>query len=566
MKPVQIITTPKGEKVIDFGQNMVGRVRFTVNGNNGDYVHLYHAEVLDKDGNIYTDNLREAKQQIIYYLKGNEAESYEPNLTFQGFRYVKVEGNRELINESNIEGVVLYTDLAQTGSFTTSAPLLNQLQQNILWGQKGNFLDIPTDCPQRDERLGWTGDAQAFFNTATFNMDVSDFFFKWMADLRADQLENGGVPGIIPNTWGTGETNIGQAGWADAVTIIPWQHYQVYGDIQILEENYDAMKKWLGYIAEKSTGYLWNKSWHHGDWLSFMPKDVWDKAPAYTDKTLIAQAFYANSIQNVINTATVLGYADDVVSYTQLLDKVKETFVDEFVTPNGMVMSNTQTAYILALQFDLLPEHLREQAAARLIGVIKEYDDHISTGFLGTPYICHVLSRYGYKDVAYKLLLQETYPSWLYPVKMGATTVWERWDGIKPDGTFQDVNMNSFNHYAYGAIGDWMYRNIGGINQKAGTAGYKHIVISPEIGGNLTSSATKYETVYGSVVSSWEIKDGTMTLDVEIPVNTNAKIVFPEIRNGNVTESGKIIPLTTESEKSFYKTGSGKYQFKFDVK
>jgi len=563
IKPQQIIVTPKGETVIDFGQNLIGRLRFSVKGNKGDSISFSHAEVLDNEGNFYTRNLRSAKQQIVYYLQGNGEESYEPAFTFQGFRYVRVEGMKELINKDNIEAVVIHTDMPKTGRFTTSNPLLNQLQHNILWGQKSNFLDIPTDCPQRDERLGWTGDAEVFFPTATFNMDVSSFFMKWLADLRAEQLENGGVPGVIPNIWGTGEGNIGQAGWADAATIIPWQWYKTYGDRQILDDSYQSMLKWAGYIDGRSTDNLWDKSWHHGDWLHYMPNNVWDKAPAFTDKTLLAQAYYVYTLQNIINTAKVLGKENDVAKYNSLLQKVKDKFVSEFVTPAGAMMSNTQTAYVLALQFDILPEDKRAEAAKRLVKLIEEYGNHISTGFLGTPHICHVLSRFGYQDVAYRLLLQENFPSWLYPVKKGATTIWERWDGIKPDGSFQDEAMNSFNHYAYGAIGDWMYKNIGGIDQKETSTGYKNIVIAPNPGGGITEAETELESVYGKIACSWKIENSTMTMNVQIPPNTNAEVIFPTIRRGIVYESGKKVDLP--ASENYTKIGSGNYIFTFEV-
>ena len=562
VKPKQIITTPKDETVIDFGQNLIGRLRFSVNGEKGDSIRFSHAEVLDKEGNFYTHNLRSAKQQIVYHLQGGGVELYEPLFTFQGFRYVRVEGKKELIDMNNIEAVVIHSDMPQTGKFTTSNELLNQLQHNILWGQKSNFLDIPTDCPQRDERLGWTGDAQVFFNTASFNMDVSSFFVKWLADLRAEQLDNGGVPGIIPNIWGTGEQNIGQTGWADAATIIPWQWYKAYGDKQMLEDSYSSMLKWVDYIESRSTDHLWNKSWHHGDWLHYMPNNVWDNAPAFTDKTLLAQAFYVYTLQNIINTAQVLDKKEDEAKYSRLLQQVKDKFVNEFVTPAGAIMSNTQTAYVLALQFDILPEAMRAEAARRLVALVEQYGNHISTGFLGTPHICHVLSRFGYQDVAYRLLLQEDFPSWLYPVKRGATTIWERWDGIKPDGTFQDEAMNSFNHYAYGAIGDWMYKNIGGINQKKESTGYKNLIISPKPGGNISSSAIEFESVYGKVACSWYIEGKQMTMNVEVPPNTIADVIIPDIRRGDVSESGKKVALDLNNT---YKVGSGKYSFSFEI-
>jgi alpha-L-rhamnosidase len=405
--------------------------------------------VLDKAGNFYTDNLRSAKQQNTYILKGEGEETYEPHFTFQGFRYIKVDGFPGELKPENVSAVALYSDMPVTGTFTSSHPLLNQLQHNIQWGQKGNFLDVPTDCPQRDERLGWTGDAQVFARTAAFNMNVHPFFSKWLKDVAADQAPNGSVPFVVPTVMDQGAG--GSAGWADAATIIPWTMYLAYGDKKVLEEQYPSMKAWVGYMEKNSTADLWNKGFHFGDWLFYRPSDDNDGRAAVTDKYLIAQAFFAHSTQLMINTAKVLGKPDDVALYTRLLDRIKAAFLKEYVTPNGRLVSSTQTAYVLALQFDMLPEALRKGAAEKLVQNIRSYGTHLTTGFLGTPYLCHVLSRYGYTDVAYDLLLQETYPSWLYPVKMGATTIWERWDGQKPDSTFQTPGMNSFNHYAYGA-------------------------------------------------------------------------------------------------------------------
>lgn len=559
LKPVQLIITPKGEKVLDFGQNMVGWVRFKVGGKAGDSLVISHAEVLDQQGNFYTENLRSARQQIVYYLKGDETESYAPHFTFQGFRYVKIEGAKALINKNNIEAVVVHSTMKPTGTFVTSNVLINQLQHNILWGQKGNFLDVPTDCPQRDERLGWTGDAQVFFNTASFNMDGAGFFAKWLEDLKADQHSDGGVPQVIPNIWGEGGRSAGSAGWADAATIVPWGFYQAYGDSSLLAAQYDSMKAWAAYISSKSTNHLWDKTWHHGDWLYFIPEHVWDYDPAVTDKTLIAQAFAANTLRIIINSAEVLGEKEDMQTYKAALEKVKQAFVKEFMSASGALLSNTQTAYVLALQFDLLPEAQRAQAAGRLVTNIANYGNHLSTGFLGTPYLCQVLTRFGYNDLAYTLLMQETYPSWLYPVKMGATTIWERWDGIRPDGSFQSKDMNSFNHYAYGAIGDWMYKNISGITQTKGFAGYKEFEIAPKPGGKLSFAKAELETIYGKIVSSWKITDGKMTLAVEVPVNTQAHISFPNAEAGSILESGKTISLNKTNQK--FTVGSGKYEF-----
>jgi len=559
IKPIKLITTPKGEKVIDFGQNLVGWVNFTVNGQAGDSLRITHAEVLDKQGNFYTENLRAAKQQLTYILNGKGEESYHPHFSFQGFRYIKIEGAKEKITTDNIEAIVLHSDMAPTGTFKTSNALINQLQHNIQWGQKGNFLDVPTDCPQRDERLGWTGDAQAFFNTAAYNMDVAGFFIKWLKDLKADQFSNGSVPHVIPYYW-EGEQG-GSAGWADASTIIPWDFYQVYGDRKILADQYQSMAKWVQFMTANSTNNLWDKGWHFGDWLFYIPDDDRDGKAAITDKYLIAQTFYAHSVQLMINTAKVLGRQEDVLSYESLLKKIKAAFLHEFVTPSGRLVSSSQTAYVLALHFDMLPENSREQAAKRLVENIKSYDYHLTTGFLGTPYLCHVLSRFGHQDVAYKLLMQETYPSWLYPVKKGATTIWERWDGIKPDSTFQNKEMNSFNHYAYGAIGDWMYKNIAGIQPLEEFPGYKRFVIAPKPGGGITSTEASFESVYGRISAAWQVQNNLMQLTVEVPPNTKAKLIFPDVLKGSVKdEQGKQV---TEEDVWI---GSGKYTFTSTIK
>jgi alpha-L-rhamnosidase len=531
-KALKIIKTPKGETVVDFGQNLVGWVQLKAKGAAGTKITLSHAEVLDKEGNFYTANLRSAKQQNNYILKGAGEEVFEPHFTFQGFRYVKVEGYPGELKEGDLTAIALYSDMKITGKFTTSNPLLNQLQHNIQWGQKGNFVDVPTDCPQRDERLGWTGDAQAFASTAAFNMDVAGFFTKWLKDVKLDQLANGSVPFVIPNVINEGSS--GAAGWADAATIIPWDMYVAYGDKRILETQYESMAGWVKFMTSASKDHLWNTGFHFGDWLFYSPDDDNDGRAAVTDKYMIAQTFYAHSTQLLINAARVLGKKDDEAKYTSLLADIKAAYVKEYMTANGRLVSGTQTAYVLALQFDMLPDNLRLNAAGRLVQNIKDYGNHLTTGFLGTPYLCHVLSRFGFDNVAYDLLMQETYPSWLYPVKMGATTIWERWDGIKPNGSFQTPDMNSFNHYAYGAIGDWMYKTIAGINPVADRPGYKYMVISPKPGGKITSASAELETVYGTVKSAWTLDNGLLKLDVTIPANTKARIVLP----GNTQEVG----------------------------
>jgi alpha-L-rhamnosidase len=564
-KTVKIFTTPKGEKVIDFGQNLVGWVKFKVNGKAGDKIVISHAEVMDKAGNFYTDNLRDAKCINTFILKGGAEESFEPQFTWQGFRYIRIEGYPGGIKPENFEAIALYSDMPVTGTFASSNKLINQLQHNIEWGQRGNFLDIPTDCPQRDERLGWTGDAQVFSRTATYNMNVHTFFDKWMKDLALDQYQDGSVPHVIPDAFDNGRPSGGggSAGWSDAATIIPWNMYLAYGDKDQLANQYPSMKKWVECMKARSRNNLWNTGGHFGDWLFFTRNDDNDGTAAITSKYLIAQCFYAYSTQLLINSAKVLGKQEDVDTYTRLLADVKQAFINEYITPNGLISSDTQTAYTLALQFDMLPDNLRMQAAKRLADNIRRYGNHLTTGFLGTPYLCHVLSRFGQADVAFTLLMQENYPSWLYPIKMGATTIWERWNGIHPDGTLEVPSMNSYNHYAYGAIGDWMYRTVAGIDTKADQVGYKGITIKPTVGGGFTKIDANYETPYGKVTSSWKVEGGNFVLDVVIPPNTTATVYVPTKGAGAVTEGGKPVTKAGEQVEGYtaVNVGSGSYHF-----
>ena len=561
-KPLRIFKTPKGEQVIDFGQNLVGWVSIKVKGNAGDKIIVSHAEVMEKNGNFYTTNLRAAKAQDIYILKGGEEEIFEPHFTWHGFQFIRLEGYPGELKPENFTAVALYSDMPPTGSFSSSNALVNQLQHNIQWGQKGNFIDVPTDCPQRDERLGWTGDAQVFSRTAAFNMNVNNFFSKWLKDVAADQQPNGSVPFVVPNV--LGQNAGGSAGWADVANIIPWNMYLAYGDKQILENQYVSMKNWVGYMRNASKNNLWNTGFHFGDWLFYRPDDDNDGKAAVTDKYLIAQCFYAHSTQLLINTAKVLNKTDDVTAYETLLQKIKEAFLTEYVTPNGRLVSSTQTAYVLALNFDMLPEALRKQAAERLLENVKVYGNHLTTGFLGTPYLCHVLTRFGYTDMAYNLLLQEKYPSWLYPVKMGATTIWERWDGIKPDGSFQVPSMNSYNHYSYGAIGDWMYRVMVGLDTYEDGVGYKHIKIQPHIGGGFTNASASLQTYYGKLSSGWKVEADKVLMDVEIPANTTATVFVPAKNASSVSESGGLVIGNDSKIENGYIVlivGSGTYHF-----
>jgi alpha-L-rhamnosidase len=563
----KVIRTPKGETVLDFGQNLVGWVMLRATGRAGSQVRLSHAEVLDKKGNFYTENLRLAKCQNTYILRGTgQAEFFEPHFTWQGFRYVRIEGDAEVKPES-CTAVTLYSAMPPTGTFTCSEPLVNQLQQNIQWGQRGNFLDVPTDCPQRDERLGWTGDAQAFARTAAFNYGVQAFFSKWLKDVAADQLLNGSVPFVVPNVLGTGAA--GSAGWADVATIAPWTMYVAYGDRQVLATQYPSMKAWVDFMLKQSAlddagRPLWNKGFHFGDWLFYRPFDDNDGRSAVTDKYLIAQCFFAHSTQLLVNTAKVLGRADDQRTYEALLGQVKEAFRQEYVTPGGRLLSNTQTAHVLALHFDMLPERQRAATAQRLADNVKSYGNHLTTGFLGTPYLCHVLSRFGYDKVAYDLLLQTSYPSWLYPVKMGATTIWERWDGIKPDSTFQTPGMNSYNHYAYGAIGDWMYRVAAGLDTDEQAVGYRRLRIRPHLDPRLTMAEATLQTPYGQAKSGWKREGNKLTMTVEVPANTTAQVSVPAQTAAQVRENGQLITGTAADGYVTVEIGSGTYRFEVD--
>jgi alpha-L-rhamnosidase len=535
IEPIEQITTPKGEMVFDLGQNMVGWIKLKLKGNKGDKVVLKFAEVLDKEGNFYTANLRAAKCTDTYIMKGDGEEIYEPKFTFHGFRYLMLEGLEQAPSLDDITGVVIYSDMEPTGEFSCSDELINQLQHNIQWGQKGNFLDVPTDCPQRDERLGWTGDAQVFAPTAAFNFDVAAFYTKWMKDLAADQTEDGRVPHVIPDVLNGGG---GSTAWADAALIVPWTTYLAYGDQRILEVQYPSMKAWVGFMtAQAGDDYLWTGGQHYGDWLAFATTRS-DYPGATTEKDLIATVYYAYSSGLLAKIAGILGNDADARKYAALSESVKKAFVQEFVTPAGRLVSNTQTAYSLAIAFDLLPEDLVPAAAKYLAEDVKKMK-HLTTGFVGTPLLCKTLSEQGYEDLAFMLLNRKDYPSWLYPVTQGATTIWERWDGQKPDGTFQNVGMNSFNHYAYGAIGEWLYTYVSGIQIDEENPGYKHFILAPHPGGGLTNANAEFNSMYGKIKSAWKIEGDNFIYDVEIPANTTATVILPGAEDQKELGSGK---------------------------
>ena len=557
LEPISIEKREEGW-LVDMGQNMVGWIRIKASGMSGDAITLRHAEVLDKDGNMYYDNLRAAKCTNTFLLKGGTEETFEPHFTFQGFRYVMVSGYPGELSADKIRGMVIHSDMKPSGTFTCSDSLINQLQHNIVWGLKGNFLDVPTDCPQRDERLGWTGDAQVFAPTACFNVDAATFYTKWLRDLAADQDEDGSIPHVIPNVLGHG----GATGWADAGITIPWAIYLDYGDVSVLENQYESMKQWIAYMKERAGGnMIWEGDPHFGDWLSFASTRS-DYMGAYTLKDLIATAYYAYSSSIVAKVADILGNETDANYYQQLSEKVGLAFNKEFVTSTGRLVSHTQTAYTLALAFDLLDEETAEKGAAHLAKDVEQFG-HITTGFLGTPLISLTLTDIDRNDLAYMLLNRKAYPSWLYPVTMGATTIWERWDGQKPDSTFQNPGMNSFNHYAYGAIGKWMYQVVAGIGIDEQNPGYKHIVINPRPGGGLSSAKATHQSMYGEIASGWELEGEKLTMKVQIPANTSATIHIPgdpsdiEINSSGLDDLG--MDYKNVGGKTVLTAGSGSY-------
>ncbi len=569
LKPVLMFITPKGERVIDFGQNIAGHVRFSVRGKAGDKVVLKHAEVLDAAGNFYTENLRGAKARVEYILKGDGVETFEPHFTFQGFRYIMLEEYPGEPDVNFFTAVVIHSDMEPSGQFSCSNELVNQLNHNILWGLKGNFIDIPTDCPQRDERLGWTGDAQVFIRTACYLMKTAPFFKKWFRDIKAEQLDDGGIPYVIPDVLTgarkkeTADDDHSACGWGDAAVICPWTIYQSYGDRRILEEQYDTMKKWVEYIRSHAReGLLWDSGFHFGDWVALDSKE--GSYFGATPNDLTATAYYAYSTELLAKTASLIGIEDDEKIYTALHGRIVKTYQDEFFTPSGRLAARTQTAHILSLMFGLVPEKHINRTIDTLVSLINENDGHLVTGFLGTPYFCHVLSLNGKLDEAYKLLLKEDYPSWLYQIKMGATTIWEHWDGIKPDGTMWSANMNSFNHYAYGSIGDWLYRVVAGLDTDPGSPGYKHILMHPQPGGCLTYAQARYKSLYGEIYLKWEIEDGKMTVNATVPHNTTAHVILPGAVPENISGSNTVFSVCDGGAEA--EIGSGSYCFSYPYK
>lgn len=523
LNPIEKIITPKGEVVLDFGQNLTGVIKCQINQPRGTEVILSHAEVLDKDGNFYTENLRAATSQDHIIASGG-IDTFMPKFTFHGFRYLRVEGLVDDIDLNDFTACVLHTDMEKIGDFVSSNKLVNRLYQNIQWGQRGNFLDVPTDCPQRDERLGWTGDAQVFASTALFNFNSALFFRKWLRDLKVEQSEQYGVPHVVPNILGNQD---GAAGWSDAATIIPWELYQSYGDKRILKDQYTSMKGWVDYITSKTQNgiHLWQQGFQYGDWVALDNEESSDRVGA-TDVYFIASAYYAVSTKIVADSAEILGFKEDASHYQQQYQAILSDFRKEYATRTGRLVSETQTACILALYFNLVEDKDRSRVMEILVTNLNKHKNHLTTGFIGTPYLCHALSENGQHELAGQVFLKEDYPSWLYAVKKGATTIWERWNSIKEDGTFDESGMNSFNHYANGSIGSWMHQKLAGI--QIVEPGYKAFRIQPQFIKGISWINASLQSPYGLIAVSWRCENGQIKVDVTIPANTHAQLVLPE--------------------------------------
>jgi alpha-L-rhamnosidase len=571
IKPAKI--TRHGETwVIDLGQNIVGHVRLRARGEAGTNIIVRHAEMLNADGSLYTENLRPAISVDTFILKGGGEEIFEPRFTFHGFQYVEVTNYPGTLGADDITGIVVGSDTPQVGTFETANSDVNRLFQNILWGQRGNFLSVPTDCPQRDERMGWMGDAQVFAPTAAYNADVAGFFTKWMVDVNDGQTERGDFSDVSPRVARPGE---GWPVWGDAGVIIPWVMYQTYGDASFLETNYEHMKRWIDFNKQRSNDLL--LSGGVGDHLAptrGVPGAARGNAPTtnranranrggggappVSTTSVVDTAYFAHAARLVSRTAALLNKVEESQAYEKLANDIKAAFNRAYVQEDGTIRAGTQTTYILALHFDLLPETLRAAAVQNLVKDI-EQRGHLSTGFVGVGLINPTLTEIGRVDVAYKLLLNDTYPSWLFTVKQGATTIWERWDGYTPQSGFQDSSMNSFNHYSLGSVGYWLYSDVGGI--KSDGPGFKRIVIKPQPNRQLGYAKTSYASPYGTISTNWKYEGETLTMDVTIPPNTTAMIYVPSSDPASVKESGGLAASSPEAATAVFKAGSGQYHF-----
>jgi len=529
----EIIRTPKNETVLDFGQNMSAWPHIRAEGRKGDRIRMRFFEILDGEGNVYTANLRTAKQELEVVLGEDGEIEYRPHFTYYGFRYAEVLEFPGEVRKECFTARAVSSDMHMTGTFRCSNPDVNQLHHNILWGMKSNFVDVPTDCPQRDERLGWTGDAQIFCRTASYLMNTYLFYEKWLTDLSADQTPEGGVPHVVPDTLTASghasdndmmaEGADSAAAWADAAVIVPWTMYLTYGDTAILEKQFDSMKKWIEFMRRHSNDYIWNYRLQFGDWVALDAEE--GSYFGATPNDLTCTAYFAYSTGLFAEICRILGRKEEEKNYRELYSAVCAKYQKTFFNDDGTMKAQTQTAHIVSLYFGLVPEKFKATVTEGLRKLLAKENGHLVTGFVGTPYFCHALSQNGCTAEAYDLLLKDDFPSWLYQVRMGATTVWEHWDGIRPDGSMWSPDMNSFNHYAYGAVGEWLYRVCAGIEADPGKPGFERILFQPHPTRRLDFAEGSYESIYGNVSCAWRRQGDEVTVSFSVPVNTSAEII-----------------------------------------
>lgn len=571
LTPIAVTEPKPGTFVFDLGQNMVGHCMLNIGGEEpGTEVTMRHAEVLNPDGTIFTENLRSAKATDRYVVQGSGLETFSPPFTYHGFRYVEVTGLKHKPSLDQITGCVANSAPAEVGSFECSDPMLTKLMQNIVWTQRGNMQSVPTDCPQRDERLGWMGDILAFTQSACFNMDMAAFYTKWLADVRDAQADDGRFGDFSPHPYDPNVRFSGTPAWGDAGVVVPWNAYLNYGDKRILADQFDAAKRWVDYIHDKNPDLLWKNSRgnDYGDWLTTDTFKIegYPKSGADTPHDVFGTIFFYHSADLLAKMAGVLGRDQDAKTYANLAADIRAAFNKAYVKPDGTIEGNTQGSYALALQFGLNDADQRATAARHMVDGFAPYKGSLSTGFHSTGPLMQQLVENGYLSDAYRLLTSRTMPGWLYPIEHGATTTWERWDGYTEGRGFQDSGMNSFSHYAFGAVGEWMYRNVIGLNPDA--PGWQQFTIRPRPGGGLTWAKGSYDSIRGKIACDWKIDAGRITMSIQVPANTAATVFVPSADSAAVTEGGKpaakspgVEFLRAEPGTAVFKVGSGKYTF-----
>jgi alpha-L-rhamnosidase len=557
LRPKSVSEPKPGRWTYDLGQNMAGFVRLKVSAPAGTRIMLRHAEMLNPDGTIYTANLRGAPSIDTYICRGGGIEIWQPRFTFHGFRYVELSGLARASAEGAVTGIVVGTDIPRTGEFACSDPRINQLQSNIQWGMRGNYLAVPTDCPQRDERMGWMGDAQVFIRTASYNGDVAAFFTKWLADVDDAQRPDGRFTDVSPSPASRRPERDGVPAWGDAGVICPWTIYQVYGDERILKQHLPAMMRWVDWCQAHSTNLIRDRDRgaDYGDWLS-----QGEAAP----KDLIGTAYFAYSTSLVSQACRAAGDDTGADRYERLFEQIKAAFNQRYVQADGQIQGGSQCAYAMALQFNLLPDSLRAMAARNLADNVASHRDHLTTGFVGVSYLLPALSSENQVAASYRLLLQDTFPSWLFSVKHGATTIWERWDGWTPEQGFQNPSMNSFNHYSLGSCGEWMFDTVAGIGTDG--PGFRHIMIRPRPGGGLTRAEGSFDSIRGRIATKWTLENGLFTLHATIPVNTVATLELPtsdpsSVYEGEQKAADSDLKFVPGSRNVQFLVGSGDYLF-----